>query len=249
MLFHERILNFPPCLVPSDDYLNGSKHINFLFPHTFQTVWCNLFLVVSSWTHPTPYPSSRYWKSNKKKVKMGPKFDPTAITIGKIILTKKSLVIYTPPPSETYQQAWSGKFCWLRNVSVLNTIESRVFKPHKTINESPLNLICFRIEDLIQIDDMSPTILGKNYPRPFSSPEFCTEIFIEKYIPFWTLVKSLVDCLGIFLFILVYSWLVFMISISNYYKGSSMPCVTTSQQGNCYTLWYSYIAKFCCLSL
>lgn len=145
MLFHKRILNFPLCLVPSDDYLNGSKHINFLFPHTFQTVWCNLILVVSSWTHPTPYPSSRYWKSNKKKVKMGPKFDPTAITIGKIILTKKSLVIYTPPPSETYQQSWSGKFCWLRNVSVLNTIESRVFKPHKTINESPLNLICFRI--------------------------------------------------------------------------------------------------------
>lgn len=97
VFFHERILNFPPCLVPSDDYLNGSKHSNFLFPHTFQTVWCNLFLVVSSWTHPTPYPSSRYWKSNKKKVKMGPKFDPTAITIGKIILTKKSLVIYTPP--------------------------------------------------------------------------------------------------------------------------------------------------------
>lgn len=28
---------------------------------------------------------------------MGPKFDPTAITIGKIILTKKSLLIYTPP--------------------------------------------------------------------------------------------------------------------------------------------------------
>lgn len=30
---------------------------------------------------------------------MGPKFDPTAITIGKNILTKKSLVIYPPPPN------------------------------------------------------------------------------------------------------------------------------------------------------
>lgn len=123
MLFHERILNFPPCLVPSDDYLNGSKHINFLFPHTLSNGVVQLILVVSSWTHPTPYPSSRYWKSNKKKLKMGPKFDPTAITIGKIILTKKSLVIYPPPPSETYQQAWSGKFCWLRIASVLSTIE------------------------------------------------------------------------------------------------------------------------------
>lgn len=133
---------------------------------------------------------------------MGPKFDPTAITIGKNILTKKSLVIPPPPQSETYQQAWSGKFCWLGN-GVLNTIELCVFTPtylSLQVHDIEVDVYC-KTEDLVQIGDMSPIIHvpGKNWP-PFSSLKLCTEIYIERFNPFWTFVKSLVDCLGIFSF-------------------------------------------------
>lgn len=132
---------------------------------------------------------------------MGPKFDPTAITIGKNILTKKSLVIPPPNPKRISKHDqvsfvdWGMVFWILLNYVFLHPTYLSL-----QVHDIEVDVYC-KTDDLVQIGDMSPIIHvpGKNWP-PFSSLKLCTEIYIERFNPFWTFVKSLVDCLGIFSF-------------------------------------------------